>query len=93
MKAQKNFIILLSLLILLTGVYACDGDLPPESTGVPAVTMTKQDITSLMQSMDIQHVSDSVEMPDITLPSIDGELVSLNQFRGKVVLLSFWATW
>jgi thiol-disulfide isomerase/thioredoxin len=31
--------------------------------------------------------------PDFTLPSIDGTQVSLQQYRGKVVFLNFWATW
>ena len=31
--------------------------------------------------------------PDFTLKDINGESVSLKDFRGKVVLLDFWATW
>ena len=31
--------------------------------------------------------------PDFTLKDIGGETVSLKDFRGKVVLLDFWATW
>jgi peroxiredoxin len=31
--------------------------------------------------------------PDFTLPSLDGEAVSLSQFRGQPVLVNFWATW
>lgn len=31
--------------------------------------------------------------PDITGDSLAGELMSLSDYRGKVVLLSFWATW
>ena len=31
--------------------------------------------------------------PDFTLPSIDGNQVSLRHYRGKVVFLNFWATW
>ncbi len=33
------------------------------------------------------------EAPDFTLPDLEGIEVSLKQFRGKVVLLNFWATW
>ncbi|MCE2440856.1 MAG: TlpA family protein disulfide reductase [Candidatus Latescibacteria bacterium] len=31
--------------------------------------------------------------PDFTLTDLDGQPVSLSQFRGKVVLLDFWASW
>ncbi|MBW8050998.1 MAG: redoxin domain-containing protein [Cytophagales bacterium] len=31
--------------------------------------------------------------PEITLPDLDGKMVSLSSTRGKVVLLDFWASW
>jgi len=31
--------------------------------------------------------------PDFKVETIEGEKVSLNDFRGKVVVLNFWATW
>jgi len=33
------------------------------------------------------------EAPDFTLPSPDGQMISLSSTRGKVVLLDFWAAW
>ena len=32
-------------------------------------------------------------VPDFTLETPGGELVSLSDFRGQVVVLNFWATW
>ncbi len=31
--------------------------------------------------------------PDFTLPQLDGQPLRLSSYRGKVVLLDFWATW
>jgi len=31
--------------------------------------------------------------PDFSLPQLNGELLRLSSYRGKVVLLDFWATW
>lgn len=31
--------------------------------------------------------------PAFTLPDIDGEMHSLGDFRGRVVVLNYWATW
>jgi len=32
-------------------------------------------------------------VPEVTLPTIDGQSVTLSSFRGKIVLLAFWASW
>lgn len=31
--------------------------------------------------------------PDFTLPQLDGRQLRLSSYRGKIVLLDFWATW
>jgi len=31
--------------------------------------------------------------PNFTLPDIDGKLHSINDHRGKVIMLNFWASW
>jgi thiol-disulfide isomerase/thioredoxin len=38
-------------------------------------------------------LSKSTPAPDFTLQSLDGKNMRLSDFRGKAVLLNFWATW
>ena len=33
------------------------------------------------------------DMPDFTLQTVNGDDMSLSQFKGKVVLIDFWASW
>jgi thiol-disulfide isomerase/thioredoxin len=37
--------------------------------------------------------ADSKMAPDFALQSLDGKTIHLSDFRGKAVLLNFWATW
>jgi peroxiredoxin len=42
--------------------------------------------------MDSDSIVNS-KAPDFTLKDMNGKNVTLSSFRGKVVLLNFWATW
>ena len=39
------------------------------------------------------QVKEGENAPNFTLKNLDGKEINLNQFRGKHVLINFWATW
>ncbi len=41
----------------------------------------------------LQPMKDNAPTPDFTLSTPEGNKISLKDFRGKVVLLNFWASW
>jgi cytochrome oxidase Cu insertion factor (SCO1/SenC/PrrC family) len=44
-------------------------------------------------AMQIQPYEPTKPAPAFALPDLDGKTVRLEDFRGKVLLLFFWATW
>lgn len=40
-----------------------------------------------------RHIDIGSELPNIVMPTTDGKKLTLKDFRGKYVLLDFWASW
>jgi cytochrome oxidase Cu insertion factor (SCO1/SenC/PrrC family) len=45
------------------------------------------------ESMRIDPYTPPKPAPALSLPDLDGNQRTLSEFRGKVLLLFFWATW
>ena len=71
--------------LLLAAVFFCSGALYAQAAGKPAVNYTVMP--------KLQELKDHPPAPDFVLPDPAGRKVALKDFRGKVVLLGFWATW
>jgi thiol-disulfide isomerase/thioredoxin len=51
------------------------------------------ELATLMSSLGITAAPGRPEVPEIELVSLDGKKSKLSDYRGKAVLLNFWATW
>jgi cytochrome oxidase Cu insertion factor (SCO1/SenC/PrrC family) len=93
---KKYYYLYLFILVLLCSVAAgCqqsrDEPLSEEKAAPPSDRNAR--LSELLDAMKMYHFDGVQEAPSFELMSVDGENVSLHQYRGKVVLLSFWATW
>lgn len=50
-------------------------------------------ISSAYESFGVQRFQEKKIAPPFTLKSLDGKTIALSDFKGKPVLLTFWATW
>ena len=69
-----------------------------ESQSIPATNMLKQNTTPQKEELQKPHRPDPSEWiskpaPDFQVTDLKGEALSLEKYRGQVVLLDFWATW
>ncbi len=55
---------------------------PPGETGAPSCNF-----------FGIQRFRETKEAPPFSLQNLDGNQISLGDFKGKPVLITFWATW
>ncbi|MCI0329338.1 MAG: TlpA family protein disulfide reductase [candidate division Zixibacteria bacterium] len=54
----------------------------------------KQEVSTEVQSQAAaKPAGDAPGSPNFTLTDIDGNSVSLDDYKGKVVMVDFWATW
>ena len=67
----------------------------PESPHVRALVANAASLAEQIYASDLRSLmkyADS-EFPEIALPNPEGDTIRLSSLKGKVVLLSFWASW
>jgi peroxiredoxin len=77
---EKKFDYRAAILIILT------------ITGLLVLLLLNQN-KSYNNSVKIVPIAVGLPAPDFKFPGMDGKMVSLSEFRGKVVLVNIWATW
>lgn len=89
MKKNIGLIIVMALIAITVGVYAKDQ--------IAKDRETKIDESLLGASIDLNQKQKGLRKgdtpPDFTLETVDGEKLTLSDFKGKKVILNFWATW
>jgi len=50
-------------------------------------------VAAFFTGAQAQNLKVGDNMPDFTLKTVKGEDMSLSQFKGKIVLIDFWASW
>ncbi len=83
---KKTIVLSLSIVIGMTTV------LIPCLQGVRAVSPSQSECPSC-NSFGVQRIHGKKEAPAFSLKRLDGKQVSISDFRGKPVLIVFWATW
>jgi thiol-disulfide isomerase/thioredoxin len=77
---KKTLLVIATVLAMIIGTYFADKAtrLQPRATN----SVVKAD-----------NPAGGIAEPALTLKDLDGKDVSLSEFKGKVVLVNFWATW
>tara|TARA_B100001093_G_scaffold510406_1_gene576226 strand:- start:646 stop:1248 length:603 start_codon:yes stop_codon:yes gene_type:complete len=78
-KVRMLFVIMLVCLIILPG---CDNS-----------TAQQKNKRLIENGKSKQENSNDLRAPGFSLADLEGNTISLDQMRGKVVLLNFWGTW
>jgi peroxiredoxin len=90
-----------SLVMILAALSACQ---PGRATSTPAtpyptpapVTFIPPTLYAVTPQATILHAYNSVigvQVPDITLTTLDGGTIRLRDLQGQIIFLNFWATW
>ena len=95
---NKRNLILIVIAVLIIGTVAYFGfnmnnEDTSEKDNISNIDENKENNDNEQDEIP-QHIIDiGEEAPGFTLEDLEGNKVSLEDYRGKIVLLNFWATW
>jgi peroxiredoxin len=85
MWPRTHLMLVSTLLSTLVGITAANSF---SSQNIPTSAMNQPTVRA-----PLQPAQDRKPAPDFALKDVSGRTVTLKDYRGKVVLLDFWATW
>lgn len=75
---KKSSLIIVAVIVVIAATYLADRATRRPQNGVVRMAVSN---------------AAAKPAPEVTLKDLDGKDLSLSQYRGKVVLVNFWATW
>jgi thiol-disulfide isomerase/thioredoxin len=80
---KKTLLVVVTVVALMIGTYFAD-----KATRVKAKTSEPGNVV-----MKADNPKADLMEPELTLKDLEGKSVSLSDYKGKVILVNFWATW
>ena len=76
---------------IITGVAVCV--IIALTTGLNALSAERAGLPELLKALKVTGYPSLMHPPDFSSLTADGQTLSLNSLRGKVLLFNFWASW
>ena len=77
---KKSVLVIIAVVAVIAATFLADRATRQPRNGVAKVSLGS-------------NAAAAKPAPDLTLKDLDGKDISLAQYKGKVVLVNFWATW
>ncbi|MDR7855588.1 TlpA disulfide reductase family protein [Tissierella sp.] len=96
---KKIILIILVISMFITGCTSGvkdnkdEASVPKDNLSEEKIDDTTNSVAEEVESEEEIEIASGKQSPDFTLKNLEGEDVSLSDFRGKIVLINFWATW
>ena len=78
----------LSILIIILVCFSCKN-----KTEIVEAESNQIDVSSLTKEQRMEIVSAGNQSPNVNLKSINESIIEVNSFKGKLLIIDFWATW
>ncbi|MGM0845727.1 MAG: peroxiredoxin family protein [Bacillota bacterium] len=85
-------IVILAASIVIVNIWNTYIEKPGDEIPETVTTSENLDEESI-PGVNLSEVKEGSPAPDFTLSTLNGETVSLSDYKGKKVILNFWATW
>ena len=92
----RYWLYLLSIFVLSLGVSRFAGahhEPTPQPRALESGSTAPGQTDGLFEALSIKRPAERIMAPDVPLTDTEGKARSLKEFRGRLVLVNFWATW